>query len=181
MDVLRTLAATAVLTAILVAGCGGAPSAENEPAGVVTSAFDAVESGGVERLAEFSCAAQAGDLLSVLGGDASALAGLEALGLDPQALLDSMKLDFQDVTATETSRSGSEATVHVAGSAAVSFDETKLREILKQVIEGQGQTANDAVLDQALAMMSGQLNQTQAIDADVRVVQENGKWLICSA
>jgi hypothetical protein len=179
MNVKRAIAGG--LLALGLTACGGAPSAANEPAAVVTAAFDAVESGGVERLTEFACAAQADELLSVLGGDASALAGLGALGIDPQALLDSMKLDFKDVTATETSRSGNEATVHVAGSAAVSFDETKLREILKQVLEEQGQTANDAMLDQALAMMAGQLNQTQAIDADVRVVQENGKWLICSA
>jgi hypothetical protein len=28
--------------------------------------------------------------------------------------------------------------------------------------------------------MSGQLSQSQPLDEDVNLVQENGKWLICS-
>lgn len=178
MNVKRAIAA-GMLGLWLVAGCGGAPAA-NEPAGVVTAALDAVEAGGVGRLAEFACAAQSNELLSAFGGDPAALAGLESMGIDAQALLDSMKLDFEGVTATETSRTGTEAVVHVGGTADISFDETRLREVLKQVFEAQGQPANDMVLDQALAMMAAQLEQSQAIDADVRVVQENGKWLICA-
>jgi hypothetical protein len=51
---------------------------------------------------------------------------------------------------------------------------------VKKILEAQNITATDAMIDAALGQMSGQLSQTNDIDEDVKMVQENGKWLICS-
>ena len=55
-------------------------------------------------------------------------------------------------------------------------------ELLPQlgVMAANGQPVDDATIDATIAAMSGQLSQSQALDQDVNLVQENGKWLICS-
>jgi hypothetical protein len=115
----------------------------------------------------------------MFGADASGMSELEAAGIDADDLFDAMKIDFENLQATETSKSGSSATVHVTGTAKFSVDPVKFKTIMKQVMEAQGLPTDDATVDGAIAMMSGALSQTQEIDEDVALVQENGKWLIC--
>jgi hypothetical protein len=62
----------------------------------------------------------------------------------------------------------------------MTVDATKMKEILKTVMAAQGAPTDDISLNAAMTAMSGQLSQTQALDEDVNLVQENGKWLICS-
>ena len=101
-------------------------------------------------------------------------------GVPANELLDAVKVDFQDIKATETSKAGDKATVHVTGKAVTSFDPAKMKEVLKKVMAAQGQPADDATINAAMTAMSSQLTQTQALDRDVNLVQEGGKWLICS-
>jgi hypothetical protein len=61
----------------------------------------------------------------------------------------------------------------------ISFDRAKFKEILKKIMEAQGQSIDDATLELAMGAMEGQLSQTQKMDEDITVVQEDGKWLIC--
>jgi hypothetical protein len=43
-----------------------------------------------------------------------------------------------------------------------------------------GQPADDATIDATIAAMSSRMSTSQTLDSDVNLVQENGKWLICS-
>jgi hypothetical protein len=54
-----------------------------------------------------------------------------------------------------------------------------MRELLKKAMEAQGQAVDDAMLDGIMTSMAGSLTTTQALDEDIAVVQENGKWVLC--
>jgi hypothetical protein len=163
---------------IAVAACGGAPAGGGEPAGVVTTALEATETGGLAKMADYTCAAQKANLTGVLGGTAD-LSQLTAMGIDLPALMAAMKLNFEEVKATETSKTADKATVHVTGKVTVSFDEASFRPIVKQILEAQGVAADDAMIDQMLTSMAGQLSQTQTLDEDLNLIQEGGKWVVC--
>src|SRR5689334_22597636 len=67
----RSLLLGAVL--VMAAGCGGAPAA-SDPSGTVQAALGAATTGGLAKLADYTCAAKKGDLASAFGGvDTSAL------------------------------------------------------------------------------------------------------------
>ncbi len=170
-------AAFAAVLIVSLAACSGGPggASQNEPAGAVKAAFDAAQSGGLTKMAEFSCAAQK-DSIAGLFGEAGDLAGS---GIDADDIADAMKIEFKDIQTTEKSRSGTNAEVHVTGTSTISFDQAKMREIMRAVLAAQGQPVDDATLDMAMNMIAGQLTQTTPIDEDFTVVQEGGKWLIC--
>ena len=171
------LSTTIALAAILsLSACGGGPNA-NEPAGAVSAAMDAAESGGMAKLLDYTCAAKKNDVASLFGG--GDLGSLAALGIDVNAIFDAVKMDFQDVKTSETNKSGDKATVHMTGKLAITFDETKMKDILKQMLSTAGQPADDATVSAMMAGMSGALSKTQDLDEDVNLVQEGGKWLIC--
>lgn len=173
----RSVAVAAVLL-IGVVGCGGAPAANQaEPAGAVKSALEAAQSGGVARLAEFACAAQKDEIANLFGGgDLGALTGL---GVSADDIFGAMKMEFKDVQTIEKSRTGDSAVVGLTGTMTITIDAAKMRDIMKKVMEAQGQPVDDAALDAMIGAMSSSLSQSQPLDSDVPVVREGGKWLIC--
>lgn len=172
---LRSVVVAAVLSLGIVA-CAGAPAAnQSEPAGAVKAAMDAAQSGGFAKLSEFACAAKKDDIAGLFGGTGS----MAGLGVDADDLFEAVKFDFKDVQTTEKSKSGDSAVVHLTGNMTITIDPAKMKALMKTMMEAQGQPVDDATLDMALAAMSSQLTQTQALDEDVPVVQEGGKWLIC--
>ena len=173
-------AGVAMFAAMLltIAACSGGIGGSGDPVSAVNAAITAAESGGFAKLQDYACAAKKGDVASAFGsGDMSQLT---ALGIDPNDVFNSMKIDFQDMAITPVSVSGSDATVHMKGKVAVSVDPAQARELVKKILEAQGVSATDAMVDTALGSMSSQLSQTNDIDEDVKMVQENGKWVICS-
>lgn len=170
-------AAIALAAILLVTACSSSGSSSNEPAGAVSAAMDAAESGGLAKVLDYTCAAKKNDAAALFGG--GDLGSLAALGIDSKAMSDAVKMDFQDVKTTETSKSADKATVHVTGKMVISFDEAKMKELLKQVMANTGQPADDATINAAMAAMSSAMTQSQDLDEDVAVVQEGGKWLIC--
>ena len=173
----RRMLALFGVVAIAVAACGGGAPNTSDPAGAVTAALDAAESGGIAKLTEFACAAQKDNIAAAFGGDS--LAGLEAAGISAEELFGSMQMSFDNVTTKETSRSGDKATVHVTGDMKIAFDKAKFKDILKAMMEQAGQPVDDATLELAMGAMESQLSQTQKLDEDMTVVQEGGKWLLC--
>ena len=170
-------AVLAIVAIVGVAGCGGAAPNVSEPAGTVSAAFDAAKTGGFAKLADYTCAAKKGDFASLFG---TGLGSLAAAGVDSNSLFDAIKVDFQDLKTTETSKTADKATVHVTGKSTITFDAAKMKEIFKNVMAANGQPVDDATIDATIAAMSGSLSQSQTMDQDVNLVQESGKWLICS-
>jgi hypothetical protein len=177
----RAMAAAFAALLLTIAACGGGPlgASTDDPVGVVNAAIAAAESGGFAKLADFSCAKNKDDLANAFGGGGD-LGQLSRAGVNPDELFSAMKVDFQDVTATESSKTDSEAKVHVKGKIALSFDQAKMREIVRKVLAAQGVNATDEMVDLAMTQMSGVLSQTQDIDSDLTLVKENGKWVVCS-
>jgi len=164
---------------VLVAACGGGGPSADDPAGSVSSALTAVSGGGFSKLADFTCAAKKGDIANALGGGAGGMAQLEKAGVKADDLFNAMTITFANVSAKETSRNGTTATVHVTGDMTLTFDKDKMRAIMKQVLTTQGLPADDATVDTAMGAMGSQLTQTQHLDEDIAVTNEAGKWLIC--
>jgi hypothetical protein len=174
--------AVAAFAAMLLAisACSGAPAGAttDDPVGTVNAAIAAAESGGFAKLSDYACAAQKDDIANAFGG--GNMSQLSQAGVDPNEIFDAMKVDFQDITATEGSKTDTEATVHLKGKVAISFDEAKMKEVIKKVIQAQGITATDQMVELAMTQMSSALSKTQDIDDDMKLVKENGKWLVCS-
>ena len=161
---------------LLLAACGGAPST-NDPSSAVQAALSAA-SGGVTKLADFTCAAKKNDITAAFG--AGSLSQLQAAGINPTDLFNAMSIKFDNVTTKETSKSSTAATVHMTADMTITFDKDKMRTVMKTVMAAQGQPVDDATLDTVMTMMSSQLSQTRKLDEDVSVVNEGGKWLLCS-
>jgi hypothetical protein len=161
-----------------VVGCGGGIANQSDPAAGAKTALDGIQSGGLAKIADFACAAKQGDVANLFGGQG--VESLTALGMDPNEVFNAVKVEFKDVKTEEKSRSGDTAVVHISGTMAVNVDPAKMRDILKKVMEANGQSADNATLDAAMTAMGSQLSQTQTIDEDVTMAQEGGKWLICS-
>jgi hypothetical protein len=174
----RAMAAAFAALLLTVAACSGVPGGGNDPVSAANAALAATESGGFGKLAEFACADKKDDIASAFG--AGDLSQLTSMGIDPNDLFNSMTIDFQDMAVTPVSVSGSDATVHMKGKVAVSIEPAKAREFVKKILEAQGVAANDQMIDTVLTQMSSQLAQTRDVDEDVKMVQENGKWVICS-
>ncbi|HLO35770.1 MAG TPA: hypothetical protein VK194_06800 [Candidatus Deferrimicrobium sp.] len=169
------LLAALVLVAV---ACGGSPAAgTNDPAGAVQAAMSAISSGGVSKMVDYACAAKKGDIASAFGG--GNLGGLESAGVKMDDLLNAMSMKFENVATKEVSKTDTTATVHVTADMTMTFDKEKMRAIMKTVLAAQGQPVDDTIVDAALNAMTGQLTQTQKLDEDLTVVNENGKWLIC--
>lgn len=160
-----------------VGACSGSPAAANDPTGTVTAALSAVNSGGVAKLTDFACAARKADIANAFGG--GSLAQLEQAGLKAADVFNALSLTFENVKATEVSRTATAAKVHVTGSMKMTFDKDKFKALMKTVLTTQGLPADDATIDAALTAMSAQMSQAQPVDEDIDVVNEGGKWLIC--
>jgi len=176
---LGRLAAGLLLAATVAACSGGGPG--NDPADTVKGAFDTLASARLDSLADDSlarylCAANKYDISSLLG-----LAG--ATGSLPSGfgdLLGSMRVSYENLSVTQTNLSGDTATVRVAGTMRLSFDDAKLKEFVKQMLEAQGRSVDDATLTAGIAALKSQLGNAGApLDRDMTLKNEGGRWLIC--
>ena len=160
---------------LVVAACGGTPST-SDPSGAVQAALSAA-SGGITKLADFTCAAKKDDITAAFG--AGSLSQLQGAGVNPTDLFNAMSIKFDNVTTKDVSKSATNATVHMTADMTISFDKDKMRAIMKTVIAAQGQAVDDSTLDTVMGMMASQLTKSQKIDEDIAVVNEGGKWLLC--
>lgn len=176
----RTLSAVLAAAFLALGACSAFPGSNNdEPAGVVNAAMAAAESSGIAKLSDYACAASKDDIASALGAGGN-VGDLSAAGIDIKELSDAMRFDFQDTTVTETSRTDTDATVHVKGKIALTFDAEKMKAVIKKVLAAQGIPADDNTVNIALSALTGQLSQTRDLDNDVKLTRENGKWLVCN-
>ncbi len=179
MSAIRVRLAFLAVIVVVLAACGGAGGATSDPASSVKAAFDAAASGGLAKLDDFACAAQKGKLAEAFGGAAGA-GPLESAGVNMTDMLNAMTVKFDNVTTTESSRTDTNATVHVTGNMTITVDPAKFKPILKAMMAAQGAPVDDATIDAAMTAMSSTLSKSQPLDQDVKVVNEGGKWLICA-
>ena len=179
---LRAPMSFAIAALLLLAGCRYLPAAGDSPAGVVTAAYEAVDAaglGGYERLTDFACAAQADDVLALFGGAAS-LSTLTAVGVDPKEVLEGTSVDFENFKATESSKTDTTAKVRVTGTAKHTVDEAAFRAIVTKMLKQRGIKPTKKILDQTTAEFANQMTSSQKMKFDVKLIQEDGKWVICA-
>jgi hypothetical protein len=169
--------AAAMALAVVVAACGGGSSGPgSDPVGSVKGALDAMAAGKLDTLGQYACAAQQSSLPSLLGGSSAAGALPSGFG----DIFSSMKITYDNLDVKQTNVTGDTATVHVTGTMKVTFDDAKMKEFIKQMLGASGQTVDDATRHMALAAMKSELGTGTAMDKDITLKNEGGKWLICS-
>ena len=166
-----------VLSALLTA-CGGAASG-GDPASTVKAAMDAVTSKQFDKMNDLACAAKK-DAVSGQFNPAAALTGQGIAKEDAQKLLDAMTISFENAEFGAPTINGDSASLPMKGKLSMKFDKTKLKDFIKSAMAAQGlANATDDQINQALDMVSTQLEQGQDISTTVDLVKENGKWVIC--
>jgi major membrane immunogen (membrane-anchored lipoprotein) len=165
MKRVSVLLAVVLILSTVLAACGGAPA---DPAGVAKSMMDALQNKQLDQLTNFVCAAQRDAVVAQMN-PASSLGG----GVDPKKALDAMTIVMKDMTYTKTSEAGDAAVVRVKGTMTINFDNAKMTELMKAA--GQ----DDATIQSSLGMVSALFSAGLPIDNDLKLVKENGKWLVC--
>ena len=176
MNSMRVRAALLSVLVMLAVACGGG-GASADPAGSVKAAFDSVASGGLAKFDEFACAAQKGKVAEAFTGAAGSQ--FTQAGVNMADVMNAMSVKFENVAATEVSKTDKAAKVHVTGTMTINVDQEKFKPILKQMLTAQGLPADDNTINTALAAMAGQMSKSQTLNQDIDVVNEGGKWLIC--
>jgi hypothetical protein len=181
MSTRRSGRAAALIAGLIltIAACGGAAGPANDPVGTVNAAIAAAQSGGIAKLTDFACAAHKNDIAGAFGG--SDLSALTAAGIKPEDIFGAMSMAFANVSATQTSKTDTTATVHVTGDMKITIDKEKFKTIAKAMFTAQGLPADDTTVNAMVDAMAGQMSSTHKLDEDINVVNEGGKWLICES
>ena len=174
---MRSVRIATFVAAVMVAlvACGGG---SGDPTAVVKQAFTLIEQGKFDEIGNLACAAKKADVEKSLNFAASVAEQMPP-GFDTQSVIDSMKITISGLDVKEASRSGDTATVQVKATLKITFDEAKIREVMKAYLEQLGQPVDDTVLDAAMSQMSSLLSLEQPLDETTTVVNEGGSWKIC--
>jgi hypothetical protein len=164
-----------ILGALLLAACGGGGDS-NAPTEVVKSVVDAMQTLDLEKASEYFCAEQKSQLNETLD---TGFEDLEAMGMDPDELLEAFKLKMTDMKYEEKSKDGDKAVVHISGTMALEFDTDKLKSFFKQAAEAAGESVSDEELEFIVGIFEAMGGQEAPLDGDVALVKEDGKWLVC--
>ncbi len=167
-----------MVLSLLLTACGSAPSG-GDPVSVVKAAMAAVTSKQFDKLSEFACAAKK-DAVTGQFNPAAALS--QGMGKeDAQKLLDAMTISFDNAEFGTPTITGDSASIPMKGKMSLKFDKEKLKVVLKSMLATQGlANATDDQINQALDMVSSQLEQGQSVDTTVDLIKENGKWVLCT-
>jgi hypothetical protein len=161
---------------LALASCGSGPTTDS-PTGVVRTALDRLAAKDLDGLEALACAGQEDIIRDQLGLPGAV--GSELLpGLDTEALLDAVVVDVEDLDVGEATVDGDVAQVPVSGEVGITFDAEKMRPLMRQVMESQGQSMTDEQLDALLAGLEA-YGQSVPLDESIRVVREDGAWKIC--
>jgi hypothetical protein len=166
--------ALTVMLGLSVAACGGGGG--GEPTDSVKGVVSAIEAKQFDKIADYACAAKKEEIKSKFNfGEqmAGSLSGLP--GVKPEDLVAAMVFKFENVTYKEASRDGDKATVAMTGTMKMSIDKQKITDILKAA----GGDAAAGMINTVMSGFDSISGEGIPMDATLKVVKENGKWLLC--
>jgi alpha-tubulin suppressor-like RCC1 family protein len=166
------------------AACGSGITNPVDPVGGVAAAFDIAKAGGALKAMDLvGCLTTGGAVSSAFSGLFGGLTGaqLATYGITADDVNAAFKISFDNLQTSEVSRSGDTATVHVNVKVTTAIDPGKLKELIKKYGASQGVVPDDATIDAQIQRLGGQLTQSETITKDIRVVQQDGKWVACGA
>jgi hypothetical protein len=161
--------------ALILVACGGAAApGGNDPSGVVRNALSLVQAKDLTGLTNIACAAQRDEIVDSFTG------GLAQSGMDPEEVMAALNIDTSKVTVGAVTENGDTASVALGGTMAFSFDEAKMRELIKAQLVNEGQPADDASVATAMGFLTAMLGQPIPMDGQtMELVREGGAWKIC--
>jgi hypothetical protein len=162
--------------ALMLAACGGGAKTSSQPTDTVKQVVQATQEMDLDRVSELFCSERQGDITQGLEGS---LAELEQMGLDRNELLDAIQLKIANEKYETVSQSDNEAVVRVSGDMSLQLDTEKMRSFVKKAAEASGETVSDEQLDFMVSMFSAIGGQETPIDADIKLIKENDKWVVC--
>lgn len=172
----RKLLFVSLLLALILAACGGGDDGDGDPIAVVKDMVKALEDLDLDKMQKLVCEAQREGLVEGLTGGAE---DMEAAGITIDELLDAMKVTVENDKYEEKSKSGDEAVVHISGSVKMEFKPDEFKALIKKVLEAEGTEIPDEMLDPMIDQMIAEETQEESIDSDVRLIKEEGEWVIC--
>ena len=161
-------AAGALLTlaglAIGLLSGGSVALGADSPDGAVRELVERIESGAFEDLSGVSCAEF----------EERVRAEFDPAAIDPA--FGEAAVEVVDPTITLVSQEQATAIVSLVATLRVTFDEERLREVVRAQLEAGGQEATDEDIE----LMLGALAVSEVpVDEDLTVVERDGEWLIC--
>lgn len=174
------LIAAGALALAMAAGPGAlVTSAADTPDGAVSDVINAFVAKDFAAIPPLICESRREEIAA----DLDITTGFAESGMDPAIILDALTLSFADPLLEVVSQDETSATVHLTGTLtmAIALSEETARELVIALLEGSGMEVTDEMVEQYLPMLLESINQTQteAVDEEVEVVNENGQWLMC--
>ena len=176
MKRISVLVTVLIVMGILLTACGGSSGSGADPVSAVKALMQAVQDKKFDQLSSLVCAAQKDALTKTFDPSAS----LAGTGIDAKAMLDAMTISMSGVEYTQKSVTGDNAVVSLKGTMNIKIDRAKFTPILKQLLQAQGQTVTDDMVNQMMDVAASSLEKGQDLSTqDMVVVKENGKWVVC--
>lgn len=164
-----------VLLLLLIAGVlAGAPVAAAEsPEAAANELLELLDQGDLAAVDGLVCEADRDavrglfDMGAALGIPAAAVAGS---GLD--VVIDDASVELLE-------QGDESATVRIMASLSIDLEEQRARELVREMLEAEGQTVADEDLDVMVPLISAALGQAQELSRELSLVLDDGAWLIC--
>jgi hypothetical protein len=169
---MKKLLFSVLLLSLALAACGGG-SDSSGPVDAAKNLVKALEKLDMEESNKYLCKAQQADM------DELGLDELEAMGIDPDELMDAFMIETSDMEYKEKDKDDDRATVSISGKIEMEFDTDKLKEVFKKMAEAEGQEVSDEELDMIVGMVAGMGSQEVEFEQDVEVIKEDGNWVVC--
>ena len=159
----RALLTGAGLMIALLAGASPGLGASS-PDGAVQELVERIGTGGFEDLSGVTCPEF----------EESVRAEFDPAGIDPA--FGEAEVEVVDPAITLVTEEESTAIVNLTATLRVTFDEERLREVVRAQLEAGGQEATDEDVE---LMLDALAVSDVPVDEDLTVVERSGDWLIC--
>jgi hypothetical protein len=171
---LRRAGTLLISTLLVMSAASVAPvAASDSPEAAVNDLFEAATTGDRSTVGQFVCEEERETVTSMF--DFEAEMGLDGLG----DLADAISMDISDVSVDVISDDGQTATAQVRATMVMSTPEDDTEELVRRMLEADGESVSDEDLEFMLPLMSTALNSRLPIDEEVTFVVEDGEWLVC--
>jgi hypothetical protein len=176
----RALLVLALILGLVLAACGGGGD-DGDATGVVKDLFNAIEAKDFDKIPDFACVAQKQEVRETFDFGAIMTEALGGADVDPQTILDMLTFQVSNLEVEEKSRSGDTATIHVKGRIEMTVDPEKFNDVVRELLKAQGMgDVSDELIEQFAGPMLEQFEDFGTdLDDDLRVIKEEGKWLVC--
>ena len=152
-------------------------SAADSPEAAVNELFDMIAEGDFTHLETVVCDADR----EAVGENFDFSAGLGLATDDP--LSEAIRIEYSERSVEPISEDGDSATVRFTATMSVAVMEDQIEDLVRAILEAdQGPDdppPSDEDVAATMSLLRSAFGQTEAIEEEVTLVQEDGEWLVC--